>query len=230
MMESLREALYPLGFLSTIAFSWRFMQQWLTSELHQKSIVTRSFWQLSLVGNLLLLIHAFLQLQFHICIIQACNGIISWRNLDLMRERSEQTSFRKVIILMISSIIALAIGFALQGYFSGDGVIEWFRIPIWNGNAPQVGFLWHVIGFVGLVLFSGRFWIQWWDAEKEHESSLGLPFWWLSVGGGALSLFYFVHIEDPINVVGPAFGMVPYIRNLILIYRVREEHQSVDLI
>lgn len=227
-MEGLREILYPLGFLSSIVFFWRFIQQWITSELHQKSLVTRSFWQLSFIGNVMLMLHAFLQLQYHVCAIQACNAIISWRNLDLMREPASQASFRKVIVLMLSSIVVITLGFVLQGYFLGNGIIEWFRTPNWNGTAvSQVGTFWHLLGFTGLVLFSSRFWVQWWEAEKDHVSSLSLPFWWLSVGGGTLSLFYFIYIEDLVNIIGPAFGMIPYIRNLMLIYKAQEGHSTI---
>lgn len=228
MIESIREFLYPLGYLSAIIFALRFMQQWITSELHQKSMVTRSFWQLSLAGNVMFMIHAFLQVQFHVCLIQALNGIISWRNLNLMRSSAEQIRLRTVVLTMVGSTAALALGFVLQGYFLGGGFIEWFRIPIWSGSsAEHVGVMWHIIGTAGLLLFSSRFWVQWWSAEQEHVSTLSLPFWWLSLGGGVLSLIYFIKIEDPVNVIGPAFGMIPYIRNVMLIYKARET--SVEL-
>lgn len=216
MIESWREWLYPLGFLAQVAFVGRFMQQWIMSELQQKSVVTRSFWQLSLTGNALLLIHAILQIQFHVCLIQVTNGCIAWRNLNLMKERSKQVKLRTVVFFMIASVCAVFALFFLQSYLLADSY-SWFRLPIWWGHSAQnVGVFWHLIGSAGLLLFSSRFWIQWWYAEKEDRSSLGAPFWWLSLIGGVLSLLYFVRIEDPVNGIGPALGLIPYIRNLMI--------------
>lgn len=217
MNESWRELLYPLGYLASIAFGGRFLLQWITSEVQQKSVVTRAFWRLSLVGNFLLMIHSLLQLQFHVCVIQACNGVISWRNLNLMEDPLSQVRFKTVIKMFAGAILATLLAFLIQGY---SGTVEWFRLPTPNGDNPtslQVSTAWHMIGFAGLILFSSRFWVQWWEAEQSHVSKLGAAFWWLSLSGGVLTLIYFVRIDDPVNILGPAFGLVPYIRNLILI-------------
>lgn len=217
MIEGWREFLYPLGYFAQLAFGWRFLQQWLMSEIKQKSIVTRAFWQVSLLGNILLAIHAFIQVQFHVCVIQACNAVISWRNLNLMESRSQQIPLRFVIAMMIGSVTAIITGFLFQGYFLGEGIVEWFRLPVWEGySSQQVSFMWHLIGFIGLALFSSRFWVQWWCAERDKISYLGSSFWWLSLSGGVLSLLYFVYIDDPVNVIGPAMGLLPYARNLML--------------
>jgi lipid-A-disaccharide synthase-like uncharacterized protein len=217
MIESWREFLYPLGFLSSLAFGARFILQWLTSEIERKSVVTKAFWQFSLIGNLLLLIHAFIQVQFHVCLVQACNAIISWRNLDLMHGPSQQSSLRSVLYMLLASVLSVCVIFAVQGYLLGSSFIEWFRLPMWDEQAPRhVSMLWHLIGAIGLVLFSSRFWVQWWYAEQAKSSYLGKSFWWLSLSGGILSLIYFVRIDDPVNIVGPAFGLIPYIRNLML--------------
>lgn len=230
MIESIREFLYPLGFLSSLLFAWRFMQQWLCSELEQRSTISRSFWQLSFVGNAMLGVHALLQLQVHVCVVQAINAIISWRNLDLMRSPHErQANFRQVVWWMGYAIGGITAVFLLQGFLFDDGVTHWFRLPNWRGGAVHpINILWHLFGFIGIVLFSSRFWVQWWVAEQEQTSSLGIPFWWLSIGGGAISLIYFIHIEDPVNVLGPAVGMVPYIRNLMLIYKNRDQKISSE--
>jgi lipid-A-disaccharide synthase-like uncharacterized protein len=227
MSDVWRELIYPLGYLSSIAFAGRFLLQWVSSEIHRKSMVTRSFWRLSLVGNVLLLIHAFFQLQFHVCIIQACNAVISWRNLNLMEDRSRQVSFLVVIKTLIAIVGIITCGFLLQGWLSASGKIEWFRLPTvsLDDPTPLVGPIWHAIGFLGLILFSSRFWVQWWLAEKQSTSSLGLVFWWLSISGGLLTLIYFVKIDDPVNIIGPAVGLIPYIRNLMLIHQEKNRPQ-----
>lgn len=220
MIDTWREWLYPLGFLAQIAFIWRFMQQWISSELQQKSVVNRSFWQFSLLGNLLLLAHAIMQAQFHVGIIQVCNAVISWRNLNLMQDRNAQIPLRKVIMMLIASLLAVCSLFVVQGYLLGEGISQLFRTPVWNGHsAASVNLFWHILGFLGLALFSSRFWVQWWYAEKNQKSELGLPFWWLSIIGGFLSVLYFGRIEDPVNAIGPALGLIPYLRNIMLIRR-----------
>ena len=222
MIEQWREWLYPLGFLAALAFSGRMLLQWLTSESKGRSVVMPAFWKLSLWGNILLAIHALIQVQFHVCLVQVCNGVISWRNLNLMHPPSEQTTKRRTLEIMFSLIVLLIAIFWLQGYlFLGDSQ-AWFRIPStpWQNNAGlNVPFGWHLLGFLGLILFSSRFWIQWWYAEKRQMSYLGRAFWWVSLTGEGLCLAYFLRINDPVNFIGPAFGLIPYIRNLMLIYK-----------
>jgi len=223
MIEGWREFLYPLGFFAQLAFAWRFLQQWLMSEIKQKSVVTQAFWQISLIGNVLLTIHSFIQMQFHVCVIQACNAVISWRNLNLMGPTSEQIPFRSVLVMMFGTVLAIITGFLFQGYILGGGIVEWFRLPNWVGHpAPQVSFAWHLIGFIGLALFSSRFWVQWWYAEKNKTSYLSEAFWWLSLSGGILCLIYFSYIEDPVNIMGYAVGILPYARNLMLMRKTQK--------
>ena len=212
MIDSWREILYPLGFLSGIAFGARFILQWIKSEIRKKSIVTASFWKLSLAGNLMLFLHSFIQMQFHVCIIQVVNGVISWRNLNLMKESSKHVRTRSVALLMSGLLLATILAFFFQ-----DG--SWFRIPAnaWNDAPLSIAYIWHIFGFIGLVLFNSRFWIQWWHAEKTQTSTLGYSFWWISLIGALCSIVYFARILDPVNLIGPAVGLVPYVRNLMLL-------------
>lgn len=218
MNEQWRELLYPLGFLSAIAFGGRFLIQWILSEVHQKSLVNRTFWRLSLVGNILLMIHSLIQVQYHVCIVQSCNAVISWRNLNLMQETSLQISFKKVIFLFLLAISSCTSLFILQSLYA-DPPSAWFRLPVnaWIQPSHSVSPFWHLMGAAGMVLFSSRFWIQWWFAEKYRTSYLGRPFWWLSLIGDILSLSYFFHIADPVNLIGPVCGLIPYVRNLMLL-------------
>lgn len=228
MIEGWRELLYPLGYLSSLAFGMRFLLQWLASERQQKSVVTRSFWQISLLGNVLLFVHSLIQVQFHVCVVQACNSVISWRNLNLMQASSQQVRTRGAILLILSAAVFTFLIFYWQGAFLGEGTSHWFRLPTFlKQESPELSIhpLWHFFGMVGLVLFSSRFWVQWWCAEKHKTSYLGPAFWWLSLAGGALSLCYFFWIDDPVNMLGPAVGLIPYLRNLMLIGGVNTKAQ-----
>lgn len=216
-----RSSLYPLGFLAALIFGLRFIIQWLQSEKAQKSIVPPSFWKLSLIGNLLLAIHSFIQIQYHVCLVQACNAVISWRNINLMQNKHSRFSFSTTLFFIIGVIFLVTIAFALQDEFLiKDG--NWFRIPTvpWRQNAlPSASLSWHLLGTIAYFLFSIRFWIQWWFAEKMRVNQLPLTFWWLSLVGAFLSIIYFLRIGDSVNLIGPLLGIIPYFRNLMLMYQ-----------
>lgn len=225
-MENLRELLYPLGFLSSIAFTLRFLLQWISSEKHQRSMVTPLFWQISFVGNLLLFIHSFIQIQFHVCLVQACNGVIAWRNLNLMSPPDKQYKLLTVVTALGTTILTVTALFAIQSFFLSDTAPEWFRTPVkpWGAHSPtEIPLVWHMIGFLGILLFNSRFWIQWWGSEVHRSSYLGPAFWWLSLAGAILSIIYFSLLGDIVNLVGPLFGLIPYIRNLMLIHQTNKK-------
>lgn len=221
MNEAWRTFLYPLGFLSALAFGARFIIQWLESEKAHKSVVSPLFWHISLTGNLLLILHSLIQVQFHICLVQVCNGVISWRNLNLMQTKSPPLSLKTVWLILAFSILFTTTLFLIQDwmFFSTS---DWFRIPTapWQSHTlSSVSPLWHFLGFFGFVLFSSRFWVQWWFAEKKQQSFFPITFWWLSIVGALISIAYFFHIGDSVNLIGPLVGMVPYVRNLMLMYK-----------
>lgn len=213
LSNELRVFLYPLGILSTFAFTFRFVIQWLQSERRERSIVTASFWRLSLLGNGALGLHSLIQGQYPICVIQAINGVIACRNLNLMQPSFKQWKFRSVIAALVFSILLPTLLFWV---YSPD---DWLRIPthsFQNFSDPLPSF-YHFLGVAGVLLFASRFWIQWIQAEKSDESSLERSFWWLSLIGALLSITYFGMIFDYVNLIGPLFGLIPYSRNLILL-------------
>lgn len=218
-----REHLYFLGFLSSFAFGGRFLLQWITSEYRKESVVPPAFWILSLLGNLLLLFHSFIQIQFHVFLIQTCNAVISWRNLNLMQPPARHFSFKSTVIFLFGAVAAASCCFLLQSFFLSEGSEALFRIPItpWHRNIEeQIPPLWHVLGFGGLLLFNSRFWVQWWFSEKRDASYLGASFWWLSLIGDTFCLMYFARLGDPVNLIGPLIGLIPYIRNLMLLNKI----------
>lgn len=222
-MEEWRTFLYPLGFLSSIAFGARFIVQWFESELSQKSVVHRSFWILSLIGNLLLAFHSFIQIQYHICIVQTCNAVISWRNLNLMQEKTNRFSWRTTVGILIGVAVLTTSAFLLQDlFFQRQG--SWFRTPIapWQTTPhADISFFWHLLGTVAYLLFSSRFWLQWILAERAQKSELSLSFWWISLVGAFFSMIYFIRLNDLVNLIGPLVGLIPYIRNLMLMYKTK---------
>ncbi len=90
-----------------------------------------------------------------------------------------------------------------------------------NLNNLELIFL--IIGFLGQGLFASRFIIQWIYSEKKGESSIPIVFWYLSIFGGIGLLIYAIFRKDPVIIIGQSFGIVIYLRNLILIYKKKNE-------
>ena len=82
---------------------------------------------------------------------------------------------------------------------------------------------WLALGFLGQVMFSCRFVVQWITSERRGASVVPELFWWFSVAGGILLLIYAIHRRDPVFMVGQAGGLVIYARNLVLIHRKRPQ-------
>jgi len=76
---------------------------------------------------------------------------------------------------------------------------------------------WLAVGFLGQAIFSGRFIVQWIASERRRASVIPVAFWWLSVAGGATLLVYAIHRRDPVFILGQAFGLAVYGRNLAFV-------------
>lgn len=87
---------------------------------------------------------------------------------------------------------------------------------------------WLIIGFLGQILFSLRFLVQWMASEKEKKSVIPVSFWYFSLGGSFLLLSYAVHRQDPVFILGQSMGFVIYIRNLVLIDKEKQRVQKED--
>ena len=75
------------------------------------------------------------------------------------------------------------------------------------------------IGFLGQGVFASRFIVQWIYSEKKGESYIPIIFWYLSIIGGIGLLTYAIFRKDPVIIMGQSFGIIIYLRNLILIYK-----------
>jgi lipid-A-disaccharide synthase-like uncharacterized protein len=91
-----------------------------------------------------------------------------------------------------------------------------FRMPLQDNY-----YFWKTIGYGGTFVFFSRFVVQWLHSEKHGESKVTPLFWWQSLFGAALMLAYSLRQQDPPYILGYLFTVVPYSRNLVLIYRKR---------
>lgn len=74
-----------------------------------------------------------------------------------------------------------------------------------------------IIGFIGQILFSMRFFIQWIYSERRKESVIPVHFWYFSIIGGVILLAYAIERKDLVFTMGQAVGLLVYVRNLMLI-------------
>ena len=80
-----------------------------------------------------------------------------------------------------------------------------------------------IIGFGGQGLFAARFLIQWITSENAKKSVIPVAFWYFSITGGLVLLTYAIWRKDPVIILGQTFGIFIYLRNLILIYKKKNE-------
>ena len=83
-----------------------------------------------------------------------------------------------------------------------------------------------IVGFIGQGFFASRFIVQWIYSERIGESKIPIIFWYLSIFGGLMLLIYAISRSDPVIITGQLFGIIVYLRNLILIYRKRRNENN----
>lgn len=81
---------------------------------------------------------------------------------------------------------------------------------------------WLLIGVFAQLMFSLRFIIQWLSSERERRSVVPTAFWWFSLFGGVTLLAYGLHRGEPVIILGQLFGIIIYIRNLMMIHQAKK--------
>lgn len=79
--------------------------------------------------------------------------------------------------------------------------------------------VWAGVGLLGQGVFTARFLVQWLASERKRETVIPEAFWWLSLGGGLITLTYAVHLGSLSFSMGQGMGLLVYSRNLMLIGR-----------
>ncbi|MCF8476972.1 MAG: lipid-A-disaccharide synthase N-terminal domain-containing protein [Pseudolabrys sp.] len=76
-----------------------------------------------------------------------------------------------------------------------------------------------MVGYVAQLMFSMRFVVQWIASERAGRSVVPTAFWVFSIGGGIMLLGYAIYRKDPVFIIGQAFGVFVYLRNLQFVLR-----------
>jgi lipid-A-disaccharide synthase-like uncharacterized protein len=194
-----------IGLAGQVAFTGRFVVQWLVSEKKRESVIPRVFWLLSLAGSTLLFLYAFLQGDPPLVILQAINFGIYVRNIMLLR--SGQT--RGIALKSILPLILVA-GLILAAVVKNK--LDW-----------SIAVPWLLCGFVGQTLWNCRFIVQWVVSERRGRSVMPTAFWWISLAGDAFLLAFSIYQRDPVYILAFSLNPIIYTRNLVLIARKRRQ-------
>jgi lipid-A-disaccharide synthase-like uncharacterized protein len=76
-----------------------------------------------------------------------------------------------------------------------------------------------LVGYVAQGMFAMRFVVQWIASERAGRSVVPTAFWVFSIGGGVMLLGYAIYRRDPVFIIGQAFGVFVYLRNLQFLLR-----------
>lgn len=193
--------LLSLGFLAQGLFSARFIIQLIRSEKAGKVLSPLIFWQLSILASFLLMVYGTFRHDIVIVGGQVFGYFIYIRNLQLQNAWDNFPKWTRVLILTMP--------FVFFGYlFSGD-----FSFPSLFSN-PEIGTLLLTWGSIGQVLFTGRFFVQWYSAEQKKESHFPISFWYISIVGAIMIASYAIFRKDAVLFIGQAFGILVYARNI----------------
>ena len=85
---------------------------------------------------------------------------------------------------------------------------------------------WKVVGWTGNLLFTSRFFVQWWATEKHKQVVVPSAFWWLSLCGSSCLLAYGFYQRDSVFIFAYIFTWIPYIRNLMIGKRAKRQRKT----
>lgn len=198
-----------VGFSGQALFSTRFVIQWLATEKNKKSVIPTAFWYFSIAGSLTLLSYALYRRDPVFVMGQAFGVLIYLRNLYFIHPK-----FLKNLIIIIVLYFS-----ALMYYLFSVGYVNPEVIKELRSNNSTKDTIWQIIGFIGQILFSMRFILQWLASEKQKKSVIPISFWYFSMSGSIALLSYAIYQQDPVFILGQSFGMIIYLRNLYFIFK-----------
>jgi lipid-A-disaccharide synthase-like uncharacterized protein len=94
------------------------------------------------------------------------------------------------------------------------------------GKTPILVTPWTFFGLIGNVLFTARVLVQWIASERQKKSIAPVTFWWASLAATLIMILYCIQrFETERGVIafllGYSINVVPYARNLMLIYSIK---------
>lgn len=76
---------------------------------------------------------------------------------------------------------------------------------------------WKIIGYVGVVLFAGRWFVQLWASRRSRRVVMPRLFWYMSIAGSLMLLSYFIFGKnDSVGILSNLFPFMIASYNLYL--------------
>ncbi|MDX9973778.1 MAG: lipid-A-disaccharide synthase N-terminal domain-containing protein [FCB group bacterium] len=91
------------------------------------------------------------------------------------------------------------------------GLFEW-RMP-----SP-----WELVGWIGAVIFFGRFYVQWIASELHKRSVVPELFWYMSIVGSPMLFLYAFAEHEPLGAFSQCLNIIIYARNLNHIWKAQK--------
>ncbi len=195
-----------LGFLAQGLFSARFLVQLVKSEKAGKVLSPVIFWQLSLIASFLLMVYGSFRHDIVIVGGQMIGYFVYIRNLQLQKVWQTFPFIARLIFFLLPA------SFFLYSFFYE--LLDFTHLF----DNPEISGLLLTWGSLGQIVFAGRFLIQWYQSEKNQESVFPLSFWYISIVGALMIASYAIIRNDAVLFIGQGFGLLVYIRNLMIHY------------
>lgn len=193
-----------IGLLAQILFSARMIVQWVASEKAKKILSPTLFWQLSMVASFMLCVYGWLRDDFAIILGQLIAYYIYIWNLNIKGSWTKIPYMMRVIFIFLP--VASTIYFSLEEPNIINHLFAREDLPAWLIT----------FGVLGQFTFTLRFIYQWLYSRRAGESLLPIPFWIISLTGSVMIIIYAILRHDPVLIIGQAFGLVIYIRNVMI--------------
>lgn len=195
---------YLIGFTAQIFFSARTLVQWILSEKRHQVVSPAVFWVFSLMGSVLLFCYGWLRNDFSIILGQLISYYVYIWNLNVKGLWPQIPALMRHALALLPAVALVQLllnssGFAAQFILRDD-------LPFWL----------LAFGCTGQIVFTCRFVYQWYYSRKRNMSVLPLGFWTISLTGCSIIIAYGVVRLDPVLVIGQAFGLFTYIRNIVI--------------
>ena len=89
---------------------------------------------------------------------------------------------------------------------------------------------WKVVGYLGMAMFTSRWFVQMYATRKHKKVTMPLSFWVLSVCGSVLLLAYFVvGKNDSVGILSNLFPVVVSVYNLTVHMRHRGDGPAPNM-
>ena len=199
--------IFSLGFLAQLLFASRMLIQWLQSEKAHKVENPTIFWMLSLGGSLLYLLYGWLRNDFALILGQLIVYYVYIWNLAAKGVWAKLGAWRPwimglLLLIPVAALVRMA--------------FHWPEVTnaLFHNEAIPRGLL--LFGTTGQIVFSTRFLYQTVYSVRRKASLLPAGFWLISTVGATMILIYGIFRHDPVVIVSEVFGLITYIRNLML--------------